>query len=60
MITQEEARHDLRTYNSLMQNTELNIEGLICIEEKYGVYGFPPQLVAAEIGSYITNKGERK
>lgn len=54
-ITSDEAKEDLKNYHSYMMNTELNLDKLIKIEEKYYCFGGTPQMVSQEISSYIKN-----
>lgn len=54
-VSSEEAKQDLSDYFCLMKNTSSNknLEKLIDIECKYGVYGGTPQMVSEEISKFI-------
>ena len=53
MNNSDEAKKDLKDYFKYMMNTELYLNQLIAIEEKYGVFGGTPQMVSEEISSHI-------
>ena len=54
-FTSEEASKDLKDYFKYMIDTDLYLNKLIAIEQKYYCYGGSPQMVSEEISSYITN-----
>ena len=56
MITSTDARKDLHDYFNYMKNTDVNLDKLIDIEEKYNCYGGSPEMVSIEISDHIKDK----